>query len=262
MSLIEEIKEFLKEEDIINFFTIKGYRPSVENGCFRLINTKTNKIENTNVKKDPNNSNRIRFKSKTWAFSLNRNQEGNLYLDHLLIGDVEKEEFIFSMRHNITKDNSNEVIVKLIDSKNRRHIYQIKDKYIYIIRETTKPKEFEYNGDNKLIEKQTKENEKTIEKFCLFKDADGKSVFLNDSIEYQKECKKEFLILEDSYITITPFIAKIIPFLDTCIASLDEAVKLYEIKRRPEKEENDKETTTGKAKIYKIIENERFRNNK
>ena len=92
MNLMEKIKEFLDSEELVKLFEIKGYKPTVEDGWFKLKNIKNNKIERMRVYSDPNNEKRIRFKGENWAFSLNRNSEGQLYLDHLLIGNVEKEE--------------------------------------------------------------------------------------------------------------------------------------------------------------------------
>ena len=232
MDLMENIKEFLGSEELISFFEIKGYRPLAEKGWFRLLNIKNNTIERMGVFKDINNEKRIRFKGKNWAFSLNRDNNDKLYLDHLLIGDVEKNEYTFIMRHNIDKNNNSEFIVKLVDNNNRKHIYHIKDNCIHITKETLPPKEFECK-DNKFVEKQSKESKKKIEEFFYFKGKDDKPALLDYSEEYQDACKQEFVILENSYISITSFIARRIPFLSTCInEKADDNVKPYEIKRK------------------------------
>ena len=233
MDLMENIKEFLESEELISFFEIKGYRPLAEKGWFRLLNIKNNTIERMGVFKDINNEKRIRFKGKNWAFSLNRDNNDKLYLDHLLIGDVEKNEYTFIMRHNIDENNNNEFIIKLVDKNNIKHIYHIKDDCIHITKETLSPKEFEYNKDNKFVEKQSNKNNKIIEEFFYFKGKDNKPALLDYSKKYQDACKQEFVILESSYISITSFIAKRIPFLSTCInEKADDNVKPYEIKRK------------------------------
>lgn len=256
MDLMENIKEFLESEELISFFEIKGYRPLAEKGWFRLLNIKNNTIERMGVFKDINNEKRIRFKGKNWAFSLNRDNNDKLYLDHLLIGDVEKNEYTFIMRHNIDENNNNEFIVKLVDNKNIKHIYHIKDDCIHITKETLPPKEFEYNKnnkDNKFIEKQSNKNDKIIEEFFYFKGKDNKPALLDCSKEYQDACKQEFVILENSYISITSFIAKRIPFLSTCInEKANDNVKLYEIKRKERTTKPYEKAAIDDTKIYQF----------
>lgn len=235
-NLINGIEEFLNDEEVMNFFEIKGYKPIYKSilgkNTVYLENAKNKNIEIMEIKADRNNKDRIRFKGSTWAFSINRNNDGKYYLDHLLIGNVEKNEYTFIMRHNIDENNNSEFIVKLVDNNNRKHIYHIKDNCIHMTRETLPPKEFECK-DNKFVEKQSKESRKKIEEFFYFKGKDDKPALLDYSEEYQDACKQEFIILENSYISITSFIARRIPFLSTCInEKADDNVKPYEIKRK------------------------------
>lgn len=234
MDIMGKIHEFLNDEELVNFFMVKGYRPTIENGWFVLIDNNINKSEKMIVLNDLNNSKRIRFKGKNWAFSVNKNNEGKLYLDHLLIGNVEKDEYDFIMRHNIDENNKNQFIIKLIDDKNRKHIYEVNEDEVNIERITIKDKNHSESHSIKDYIDQTVEYEH--ETFSFYKDENNKVKIKDDSIEYAKECIKEFLILEKSYITITNYIEKRIPFITECINECNAIrtlnVKPYEIKRQ------------------------------
>ena len=65
---------------------------------------------------DENNQNRIRIKGTNFAFSINVDENENLYLDHLLIGNVNKDEYDFIMRSEFI-DGKNKITVKLVDDK-------------------------------------------------------------------------------------------------------------------------------------------------
>ena len=246
MDIMGKINEFLNNEELVNFFMVKGYRPTIENGWFVLIDNNKNKSEKMKVFNDLNNSKRIRFKGKNWAFSINKNNENKLYLDHLLIGNVEKDEYDFIMRHNIDENNNNQFIIKLIDDKNKKHIYEINEDEINIERITIKVKNYSESHSIKDYINQNVEYEH--ENFSFYKDENNKVKIKDDSIEYAKDCIKEFLILEKSYITITNYIEKRIPFITECINECNVIrelnVKPYEIKRQ-----NDEENKTYQKKI-------------
>ncbi|HIT37568.1 MAG TPA: hypothetical protein IAB59_03705 [Candidatus Onthousia faecipullorum] len=223
MNLMEKIKEFLDSEELVKLFEIKGYKPTVEDGWFKLKNIKNNKIERMRVYNDPNNEKRIRFKGENWAFSLNRNSEGQLYLDHLLIGNVEKEEFNFSMRHIIDKHNKNKIIVKLVDDKNVKHTYKIKEESINIERKSIKDKTLICkNSDYDIKEYAKQEDEYEFEYFTFYKDENNYVRLCNQSKEHANKCLKEFLILEKTYISITAYIEKRIPFLHDSLTYINE----------------------------------------
>ena len=196
MDIMGKINEFLNNEELVNFFMVKGYRPTIENGWFVLIDNNKNKSEKMKVFNDLNNSKRIRFKGKNWAFSINKNNENKLYLDHLLIGNVEKDEYDFIMRHNIDENNNNQFIIKLIDDKNKKHIYEINEDEINIERITIKDKNYSESHSIKDYINQNVEYEH--ENFSFYKDENNKVKIKDDSIEYAKDCIKEFLILEKS----------------------------------------------------------------
>lgn len=246
MDIMGKINEFLNNEELVNFFMVKGYRPTIENGWFVLIDNNKNKSEKMKVFNDLNNSKRIRFKGKNWAFSINKNNENKLYLDHLLIGNVEKDEYDFIMRHNIDENNNDQFIIKLIDEKNKKHIYEINENEINIERITIKDKNYSESHSIKDYIDQNVEYEHENFSFC--KDENNKVKIKDDSMEYAKDCIKEFLILEKSYITITNYIEKRIPFITECInecnAIRELNVKPYEIKRQ-----NDDKNKTYQKKI-------------
>lgn len=246
MDIMRKINEFLNDEELVNFFMVKGYRPTIENGWFVLIDNNKNRSEKMKVFNDLNNSKRIRFKGKNWAFSINKNNENKLYLDHLLIGNVEKDEYDFIMRHNIDENNNDQFIIKLIDDKNKKHIYEINEDEINIERITIKDKNYSESHSIKDYIDQNVEYEH--ENFSFYKDENNKVKIKDDSMEYAKDCIKEFLILEKSYITITNYIEKRIPFITECInecnAIRELNVKPYEIKRQ-----NDDKNKTYQKKI-------------
>lgn len=240
MNFVEKINNFLESEEFKNFIDVKGYIIVIEKEEYRLLNIETNKEEKLTIITDPNNEKRIRFKGETFAFTLNTNNEGNLYLDHLLIGDVKNEEFDFIMRNNIDENNNNNFRIKILDNKSVRHIYEINNDSIHIEKVTTLPREYEYNEENKLIEKTHEKN--TITKKYKFSRKGNKVSLTANNNEYIKECLQEFSILEMAYMTITGYIGKRVPFLSLCINEASYCnVTPYEIKR---KEKTNEDITT------------------
>lgn len=257
--LINDIEQFLNDEEIMNFFEIKGFKPTFKPilGKYNIVclenpKKKTKNIEIMDIKKDRKNKNRIRFKGNTWAFSIKLNNNGKFYLDHLLIGNVIKDEYTFIMRQNIDENNNTEFIIKLVDNNNIKHIYHIKDDCIHITRQTIIPKEFECKN-NRFIEKQSNNN-KIMEEFLYFKGKDNNPTLLDYSKKNQDACKQEFLILESSYISITSFISKRIPFLTACITEKTDD-KPYKIERKKKISEPYKKNsiTINKHKIYELV---------
>ena len=67
------------------------------------------------------------------------------------------------------------------------------------------------------------------------------------------QTSEEFVILENSYISITSFIAKRIPFLSTCInEKANDNVKLYEIKRKERTTKPYEKAAIDDTKIYQF----------
>ena len=71
---------------------------------------------------DENNQKSYSHQRNYFAFSINVDENENLYLDHLLIGNVNKDEYDFIMRSEFI-DGKNKITVKLVDDKNvKTHI--------------------------------------------------------------------------------------------------------------------------------------------
>lgn len=260
MDLMKNIKDFLDSDEIKNLFMINGYNTIVIDNEIYLENKNKKTTEVMTILGDENNKNRLRFKGTNFAFSININENRSFYLDHLLIGNIEQDEYDFIMRNEVI-DGKNKITVKLVDDKNVKHIYKIKDDAINIDRISIRKKE--YNDEHfitKEFEEEAKEDSKfqkyKIEHFHLFKGKENQIIIGNKDKEYANKCLEEFLILEKSFIGITSYIEKIIPIIS---ASINEASYLnvtpYEIKRT-NKEDIDKEDNhyipVEQTKIYKF----------
>ena len=233
MDLMENIKELLESEEIKNFFEINGYNLTFIDDEVYLENKNKKTTEKMNILGDENNQNRIRFKGANFAFSINIDENGNLYLDHLLIGNVKKDEYDFIMRKEII-NGENKITVKLVDDKNVKHIYKIRENSINIERQQVKDKTPKYqNKDYDIKDYAKQKDEYEHSHFYIFKDEDGNVKLSNPSQEYRNNCLKEFLILEKTFINITPYIEKRILFLSEAIntASNSDTRLSYGIKR-------------------------------
>lgn len=249
MDILNYIESFTNNRDLMELFALNNYEPI---GWFGLKNIKSKKIERLAINIDKSDPNRVHFKGKNIYFTLNTNSKGEIYLDHLLIGDVEKEEFDFSFRHNITE---NKIIVKLVDDKNVKHAYKIKNNTVNIERQSIKNKLPKYQTRNYNIKDYAKQKDKYEYKhFYIFKDEDGNTELPDSSKEYTDNCLKEFLILEKSFIGITSYIEKRILFLSEAINTVAYSdARLYEIKRKRKK--GITKTTEENPKIYKFTKN-------
>ena len=248
MDILNYIESFTNNRDLMELFALNNYEPI---GWFGLKNIKNKKIERLAINIDKSDPNRVHFKGKNIYFTLNTNSKGEIYLDHLLIGDVEKEEFDFSFRHNITE---NKIIVKLVDDKNVKHIYNIKNDTINIERQSIKNKLPKYQTRNYNIKDYAKQkDEYEYKHFYIFKDEDGNIKLSNQSKEYNNNCLKEFLILEKSFIGITSYIEKRINFLSEAINSISTSdERLYQILRKTTITKPYVKTSEENNKIYKF----------
>ena len=257
MDLMENIKEFLESEEIKNLFMINGYNTTVIDNEIYLENKNMKTTEVINILDDENNRNRLRFKGTNFAFSININENGSFYLDHLLIGNIEQDEYDFIMRNEII-DGKSKITVKLVDDKNVKHIYRIKDDAINIDRISIRKKE--YNDEHfitKKFEEEAKEDSKLqkyeIEHFHLFKGKENQIIIGIQNKEYINNCLKEFVVLEKSFIGITSYLEKRILFLNEAINTISNTdAKLYEIKRKKSTTKPYEKTPTEKTKIYQF----------
>ena len=257
MDLMKNTKNFLESEEIKNLFEINGYNTMVIDNEIYLENKNKKTTEKMDILGDENNQNRIRFKGTNFAFSINVDENENLYLDHLLIGNVNKDEYDFIMRSEVI-DGKNKITVKLVDDKNVKHIYKIKDDAINIDRISIRKKE--YNNEHfitKKFEEEVKEDNMlqkySIEHFHLFKGKENQIIIGNQDKEYANNCQKEFLVLEKTYIGITSYIEKRISFFSACYneASYHD-VTPYEIKRNKGNKNIDEQVKKEESKIYQF----------
>ena len=236
MNLIEKIKEYLKNEELVNLFMIKGYKPIVTENWFGLLNLENDKLEKISVYSNDNN--RIKFEGEKWKYTLNRDNSGNLYLDHLLIGDIKNKEFELIMRQNKDKDGNTSFTIKLIDD-NVRHLYEINENSIHIIKQQTIPREFIFDED-KFIEKDENNQSKDIVEEFVFHKTDEVAELEECDLTKRVTCMKEFVILEKYYPSITAYIERRVKFIGDCINKVayqsltkpTEDVKTYDIRRK------------------------------
>lgn len=207
----EFILYLLMNDSLKSFLKANGYILILSKNSIEIENLKKKKIEKTIILDD--DKERIRIKGETIAISFNKDNNNNYYLDHLLIGDVKKNEFDFSYRNNLDK-----IIVKMI-ANNQKHIFLIKDNYLGI-KKISMPNINSKKSDNLGINY-------IVEDFTLTENDNSKSE------NYLKKCQNEFVILEYNYPTITSYINDNMPFISRCIDKCnDKPTKIYELKRK------------------------------
>ena len=180
MYLMENIKDFLNSDEIKNLFMINGYNLIIIDNEIYLENKNKKITEVMSILGDENNTNRIRFKGTNFAFSINTNKKGNFYLDHLLIGNIEQDEYDFIMRNEVI-DEKNKITIKLVDDKNVKHIYKIKDDAINIDRISIRKEEY---NDEDLFEE--------LEEVLIMADL-GVETTMNIIENLRKRVKKEHI---------------------------------------------------------------------
>ena len=207
----EFILYLIMNDSLKSFLEANGYILMLSKNNIEIENLKKKKIEKTIILDD--DKERIRIKGETIAISFNKDNNNNYYLDHLLIGDVKKNEFDFSYRNNLDK-----IIVKMI-ADNQKHIFLIKDNYLGI-KKISMPNINSKKSDNLGINY-------IVEDFTLTENDNSKSE------NYLKECQNEFIILEYNYPTITSYINDNMRFISKCIDTCnDKPTKIYEVKRK------------------------------
>ena len=207
----EFILYLLMNDSLKSFLKANGYILTLSKNSIEIENLKKKKIEKATILDD--DKERIRIKGETIAVSFNKDSNNDYYLDHLLIGDVKKNEFDFSYRNNLDR-----IIVKMI-ANNQKHIFLIKDNYLGI-KKISMPNINSKKSDNLGINY-------IVEDFTLTENDNSKSE------NYLKECQNEFIILEYNYPTITSYINDNMPFISKCIDTCnDKPTKIYEVKRK------------------------------
>ena len=233
MNLMEKLEDFLRDESLINFFKVKGYKPLIKDNWFYLEDLNNHNLERMEIYNDPNNSKRIRFKGTNWAFSLNRDKDNAFYVDHLLIGDVPKEEFIFSMRHqfiDISKEITEENMNIKLAYNNQKHIFHIRKNFIDIERISIKAKSYEDYFNTKAT------TQYELEHFHFYRNENKDLTLIDSSLEKVKEAIKEFIYLEEFYPTITSYISKdfqiVREAMEKCQEERKNYTKVYTMQRK------------------------------
>ena len=188
----KNFEDILNNQDLNALLKANNYTPVFENGCFYIKN-KYDK-ERVTIKV---NDNQLIVRGKTIAFGLTYNDDKPV-IDHLLIGDVQKERYNFLMIKHHKSIN-----IKLTDYECNIHHYNIKEDSI------TVTKMYPNRGN--------------IYPTDIFSYHKQKGIITTDG----KDFSKEFSILESTFPTITGYLNEHFPIVNETIN------KAYELKYQP-----------------------------
>ncbi len=232
--IMEQVNNFFENEKEQTLFKGLGKLPLISNQWFYLRDLKTWKDERLQVYQDTEDKTRIRCKGQNLAFTLQRDNIDNYYVDHLLLGDIKEEVFDFSMRrkkaielYGQTIQEENNFIVKYIDKKGI-HIFHIENNALDI---TTLSKD-----------------EKEIIQQVHFYQNDKDAIIMDHDTEENKQyVRNEYISLEQKYPTITGYINEIMPIFNHTLQHCFDTQKdkVYQIERKQEKQP----TVKNNAKI-------------
>ncbi len=221
LTIMEKVALFFEEKNERLLFTGLEKQPMVVQDWFAAKNLHNQKLEKLQVYNDLENKKRIRCKGKDFAFSINQDELGCYYLDHLMLGKIEQNDLFLTMRR--TKElfqtgnslqEKNTFTVKR-NEKNEQHIIHINEDCIDIV--VLKQTEEGLQQTHQIHFHQTEEN--VIE-------TDSKHS------EDKETAFQEFLALEKVYPMITGYINQWMPIVNQVITFCREKeTKPYEIKR-------------------------------
>ena len=245
MDIMGYIMEFIQTEEIINLFKYNDLEFSITNGVVKLLNNKNKKIERMKISLD-SNTNRLHFQGNTIAFSLNHDKDNVIYLERLIMGNLDNDEIKFIMQDKI--DNNEEIIeINFTDNNNNNHCFTLKEDSLVIEKATliiqyliSKDNDLDFTKDiNDMIK-----GKQQFSYFSFYKSNDGKI----KSTGIPKECYYEFIELEKICPYMNNYLATKIPFIKKCTAIAIENKDL--VKEITDEEEKTKVYTIKKSKPF------------
>lgn len=224
LTIMERVDLFFKNETEQKLFTGLGKRPLISEQWFVSKDLQTQKEEKLKVYNDLNDQKRIRCKGQDFAFSLNQDMFGNYYLDHLLLGKIEQEDFYFSMRR---KKNYQFVDENAIE-ENSFIIKQVKENMLHVMT---------INEQMLNMTILQAEDQTIVEQYHFHYNEDQKIILDIDTTENRKKAFQEFIVLERTYPTITSYINDSMPIMEQVITFCHELPdKAYDIKVKKQEE--------------------------
>ena len=234
MDIMEYFNNLMQSKEIITLFNANGITFSITNGCFTLIKN-NKKTEAMKIALNPD-TNSLNFQGSSIIFSLNHDKNNKLYLEKLIIGNIDKDEIKFIMQHKLTESDET-IEIHFTDQKDNNHKFILKDESLEIEKASLF---FKYS-----LEKERLQGKQVFSYFKFSKDIDTSEY----SKEYYDNCLTEFIELEKSCLSITSYLKTKIPFLENCIE------EVIENKRNPINKPK------AKTKVYTIKKSKPFYRN-
>lgn len=203
-NIMIRLDNFLKNKDNEQLFSMLGKSLTVENGWITMRSNR--KKEDIKILSD--DKGRIRIKGHDTAISLSR-KDDSYEIDHIQLGDIDKDEINFSMR-------------KKNDGKNVKYCIKTNEKDRKVICWfTNKEIAFNYKGDD--------------EKKYFYDSSNKTNINLREA---KRECFNSLMNLEAKYPAVTAMISSDIPLLNTVIdycspsKMKENTVKVYQLKKK------------------------------
>ena len=243
------VNNFLEQENEQKLFKALSKYAVLEEDHLVLYDLRTGKKEVMELLEDETCAKRLRFKGRQFAFSLQLNQDKQLYVDHLLVGDIDKEAFTFSMRHimeSIPRPwqqetlQRDEFVLKTMKN-NVWHSLRVNQNHVQMERAKM---QYDY------FESQSTESFKSCTKvdFASYHFI-GKQVALCDTsgnrknhwevqstrpLESTRPVVEEIIAFESAYPSITNYIGYHMPVLESVIDSCyrNETIKSYQPQKK------------------------------
>ena len=134
MDIMNYIMELLQTKEIINLFKYNDLEFSITNGVVKLLNNKNKKTERMKISLDYN-TNRLHFQGNSITFSLNHNKDNIIYLERLIMGNLNNDEIKFIMQDKID-DNEEIIEINFTDNNNNNHSFTLKEDSLVIEKAT------------------------------------------------------------------------------------------------------------------------------
>lgn len=204
LTIMEKVAHFFEDKHEQTLFTGLGKQPLIMNHWFYARDIRTWKEEKLHVYQDLEDPLRIRCKGKEFAFSLHQDATKQYYVDHLLLGDIEKENFSFSMRRN----------KELLPISSSQPLQEV-NSFVIKQKEKKDMRVFQIQPDS--LDIHILSTDESVENFHFEKDEKGQ---MHTNLTKQKDFQKAhqtFLDLERKYPTITGYVSPIMPIIEDTI---------------------------------------------